>query len=105
MSAHTCDSQVRTSDGWASYRCGNKAAYEHNDKHFCKRHHPPTVEAKNARKQAAWNVKWDAEKAERNFVADASVEQKRRADLYPELLEGKAEAAIAAATGKPGEQT
>jgi hypothetical protein len=124
VSAHTCDSRVRTSDGWASYRCGNKAAYEHNDKHFCKRHHPPTVEAKQAAKHAAWNAEQDSKYANLKLAAEATTEQKRRADLYPDLLAAligmvesyeheasainpallAAFAAIAAATGKPGEQ-
>ena len=54
---------------------------------YCKTHHPPTVrEKQNARaderrkKSAARYERWEQEAAQK-------AEQKRRANLYPELLE------------------
>ena len=72
--------------GYVFHVCGAKASLEHEGEHFCKRHHPPTVAAKKAAKHAAWNAKRDAENAVRNKRDSEAAEQKRRADLYPDLL-------------------
>jgi hypothetical protein len=82
---HTCVGRIW--DGYSSYSCGKKAKYEHEGKWYCKTHHPPTVQAKTD----ARNEKYEKERAEqRKRLAQQEaqrVEQKRRAELYPELLE------------------
>ena len=76
-----------TYNGYRFLMCGVGAKHEHNGKWYCKTHHPPTVEQKRAEKQA----KYDREYAARELAREAEIakrnEMKRRADLYPELLE------------------
>ncbi len=82
---HTCIGRVW--DGYRFYLCGKKAKHEHEGGWYCKNHHPPTVQAKREARDKRWEKKW-AEQRERIAQQEAQrAEQKRRADLYPELLE------------------
>jgi hypothetical protein len=82
---HTCIGKVW--GGYSSNSCGKKAKHEHNGKWYCKTHHPPTVEAKKEARNERWEKQF-AEQRERIAQQEAQrVEQKRRAGLYPELLE------------------
>lgn len=82
---HTCVGKIW--DEHRHYSCGKKAKYEHEGKWYCKTHHPPTVQAKNDARNERWRKEW-AEQRERSKQQEAQrAEQKRRADLYPELLE------------------
>ena len=81
---HTCVERIW---GGYSFSCGKKAKYEHEGKWYCKTHHPPTVQAKMEARNERWRKEW-AEQRERTEQQEAQrAEQKRRADLYPELLE------------------
>jgi hypothetical protein len=78
---HTCVARV-----WGGYSfnsCGKKAKHEHEGQWYCKTHHPPTVQAKREARDERWEKEW----AERQERIAQQAEQKRRADLYPELLE------------------
>ena len=44
------------------------------------------MKAKQAARSAEWNAKWDASEAASQKRDSDAAEQKRRADLYPELL-------------------
>ena len=57
---HQCVKRV-----WSQYHdypCGKNATLEHEGKWYCKTHHPPTVAAKDAARDA----KWRAESAARD---------------------------------------
>jgi hypothetical protein len=82
---HFC--KARVWGGYSSNSCGKKAKHEHEGKWYCKTHHPPTVQAKKEARAERWEKEW-AERQERIAQQEAQqAEQKRRADLYPELLE------------------
>lgn len=81
---HKCVGRV--SSGWHSRQCGKTGAYEYMGQHFCKAHHPPTVEAKRAAQHSAWEAKFAMDRSMRLQVEQDAAEQKRRAALYPELL-------------------
>ena len=75
---------------WSAYghrKCGNNASMDHDGKHYCKLHHPPTVEARNKAKRTERQAKWEASREERRKKEQARAEQERRASLYPELLD------------------
>lgn len=55
---HRCKAQVWS--GYQAYPCNKTAKYEHEGRWYCKKHHPPTVEAKRIAK----NEKLDRELAE-----------------------------------------
>lgn len=87
MSAHTCPATVYDPTGWGrGHECGRKAVYEHEGKHYCKTHHPPTVQAKRDAKHAEWQRRWNADHAAAKAKQEALAEQARRAGLYDELL-------------------
>jgi hypothetical protein len=120
---HKCCAKVYTPDTISGYTCGRGAAYEHEGRHYCKTHHPPTVKAKREESNAAWQLKFQAEQDARKKADAERAEQKRRAECFPELLEAlqevmawgtdenyvrakdaceKARTAIARATGTEG---
>jgi hypothetical protein len=67
--------------------CDKKAKYEHKGKWYCKTHHPPTVKAKKEARDERWRNEWAEEREQLEQQEAQRAEQKRRADLYPELLE------------------
>lgn len=83
---HKCCEKVWPPGAYRSYQCGKGANYEHEGKHYCKTHHPPTVKAKRDERQQKMNDHWDAMKAAREEAAAILTEQKRRADAYEGLI-------------------
>jgi hypothetical protein len=82
-----CCGKVSPAGSWRSYPCGKNASMEHEGKHYCKTHHPPTVKAKADARTAKWRAEWDAlDEAKEKARAEAA-EQKRRADCYDALVE------------------
>ena len=82
-----CCGQVSPAGAWGSYPCGKNASMEHDGKHYCKTHHPPTVQAKQDASRAKWRAQWDALRVHDQAARDAAAEQKRRADAYDQLVE------------------
>lgn len=82
-----CCGKVSPAGSWRSYPCGKNASMEHEGKHYCKTHHPPTVQAKRDASQAKWKAEWKAECEREKANRDAAAEQKRRADCYEQLVE------------------
>ena len=82
-----CCGQVSRAGSWGSHPCGKNASMEHEGKHYCKTHHPPTVKAKLDASRAKWRAEWDAQRAREQAASDAAAEQKRRADAYDQLAE------------------
>jgi hypothetical protein len=72
--------------------CGRGAKYEHDGKWYCKTHHPPTVDAKNAARNAAWQCKWDEQERILKAAESARNERERRAALFDDLLDSLREA-------------
>jgi hypothetical protein len=85
--SHTCVGRVWSTGAFHSYECGKTAAYEHDGQWYCKTHHPPTIEAKAKAKQEERDRKWRYEKSLRDKADAERAEMKRRAALFPELLE------------------
>lgn len=86
MNTHKCGERIYQGPGIGFSTCGNNAAYEHENKWFCKTHHPPTAKAKQDARNAVFDAKWAQDAAESEAKAAAQTEQKRRADCYPDLL-------------------
>jgi hypothetical protein len=82
---HKCCAEVWK--GWGNYACVRAGNYEHEGRHFCKIHHPPSVAAKNKAKSDAWEAEWKLKTAAQNTARAEAAEQKRRAELFPELLD------------------
>ncbi len=59
---------------------------EHEGKHYCKTHHPPTVAAKMEARHAKWQSEWAAKQAKQKMQADAEAEMHRRAECFDDLL-------------------
>ena len=81
-----CCVRVHSADSFSGHRCCIAPKFEQDGKAYCSIHYPPNVKAKQAARSAAWNAKWDASEAARQKRESDAAEQKRRADLYPELL-------------------
>lgn len=73
--------------GWHSYPCSRNGKLEHGGKHYCGLHHPPTAQAKRQERDNAWDKKYEAERKTRLEAEAERLKEKRRAALYPELLE------------------
>ena len=86
-----CCGQVWPAGAWRSYPCGKNASMEHEGKHYCKTHHPPTVQAKRDASHAKWQAQWEAQRVREQAARDAAAEQKRRADAYDRLIAINAE--------------
>jgi uncharacterized Zn finger protein (UPF0148 family) len=82
-----CCGSVRPAGSFRSYQCGVSAKFEHDGKHYCGRHHPPTVKARQEKKRDEWSAKYEYERNLRNKALAEAAEQKRRAECFPDLLE------------------
>ena len=82
-----CCGQVWPAGAWRSHPCGKNASMEHEGKHYCKTHHPPTVQAKRDASHAKFQAQFDAQRVREQAERDAAAEQKRRADAYDQLVE------------------
>ncbi len=72
-----------TSDRLGIYACTKKAKFEREGKWYCGIHDPV---ARSEKSEARFE-KWKAEYQEKEKALSAAGEQKRRADLYDELVE------------------
>ena len=66
---------------WREYthtRCRCTGTLEHEGKWYCKKHHPPTVEAEKTAKQERWRAEW------------AEDERKRKAAKREQALKDRA---------------
>lgn len=86
MRASKYQCQGCTYNGHSFNRCDSGASYMHEGKMYCKRHHPPTVRAKDNARNAAWQEKQNALEKEREKVHAAKMEVERRASMFDELL-------------------
>ena len=86
--ARKCEEYVSGGSSWSSRsrQCSKNAKSQEDGKWYCGTHLPSAVRAKKDAMEARWDAKWYAERAVRYKAEAAAAEQKRRADLYPELL-------------------
>lgn len=70
--AHRCKAQVWS--GYQAYPCNKTARYEHEGRWYCKKHHPPTVDAKRIAKNEKLDrelVEWKAANEREEAIAKA----------------------------------
>lgn len=70
---------------WRGYRylsCDKSGSREHAGKMWCAIHHPPTAQAKQDAREAAWNARHDARMARRAAQDAREAEQARKARAY-----------------------
>ena len=84
MTQNVCEGQVWT--GLRYYPCNNIGRQEHDGKWYCKRHHPPTVAAKEAARKEKWEADWAEQKRAMEEARAAREETQRRADAYDGLV-------------------
>jgi hypothetical protein len=85
--SHICIGRVWSPGSFHSHQCGKTAQYEHEGRWYCKTHHPPTIAAKAKARQEEQDRKWRYEKSLRDKADAERAEMKRRAAMFPELLE------------------
>ena len=62
--------------------CGVTARYEHDGKHYCKTHHPPTVKAKRDARYAGYEQKFDERRSAENAAKIAADAQRKNDERY-----------------------
>ena len=83
---HKCCGSVCPPGSYRSYACGKNASLEHDGKHYCKLHHPPTVWAKRDARNAKWDAEFEEKQKRTAEASAAAAEQKRRAEAYEGLI-------------------
>lgn len=74
-------------DGKYRSTCRKNTKVERDGKWYCLTHDPERVKARRAEQDRKWTEKRDAQNAARKEREAAEAEQKRRADLFDELVE------------------
>ena len=59
-----CAGEKWPDGSYRPYPCAKTGTLEHGGKHWCKTHHPPTVEAKRVAKEEAYQAEFSARMAE-----------------------------------------
>ena len=72
---------------WQQVQCGRRSCFEHDGKHFCATQYPQNIQAKQERKAAEFDARYKMRMQASAAAEQARAEQKRRADLFPEMLE------------------
>jgi hypothetical protein len=70
----------------SGYMCGRNAKQEHEGRWYCGTHYPPTVEAKRAARQAAWQKEYDERNAAHKAQRLQQAEHARRSECFDDLL-------------------
>lgn len=68
-------------------QCRSLAKVEREGKHYCGKHDPVAVDAREKARNEKWRAKFDAEQAAHKAAMAEKEEKTRRADCYPDLLE------------------
>lgn len=79
--------------GWSrsDQQCRYSGSLEHEGRHYCKRHHPPTIQAKKDAEIERQTRLWEIRRTREQEARDAAAEQKRKADAYDRLIAINAE--------------
>ena len=84
MSEHKCEGKVW---GHTKYLpCGKTARYEHEGRWYCKRHHPPTVQAKLDARNKKFEEDWKSRLQAETEANEARAEMQRKAAAYDGLI-------------------
>ena len=84
MSEHKCEGKV-----WCHTKylhCGKTARYEHEGRWYCKRHHPPTVQAKLDARNKKFEEDWKSRLQAAKEANEARAEMQRKAAAYDGLI-------------------
>lgn len=84
MSEHKCEGMV-----WCHTKylpCGKTARYEHEGRWCCKRHHPPTVQAKLDARNKKFEEDWKSRLQAAKEANEARAEMQRKAAAYDGLI-------------------
>jgi len=75
-----CDGLVWS--GFHNVFCGRKAGYEHEGRHFCKTHHPPSMKERSDKSFQLYKEKWEKIAAARTASETAADEMAQNAARY-----------------------
>jgi hypothetical protein len=77
-----CCKRVYVNGSFRGHQCSSAGSLEHDGKHYCKKHHPPTVAEKDMARAALYDEKWkvkrDAESANQELL--------RKGGLFDDLI-------------------
>lgn len=98
MSAKTNQCCKRVYAGsFSGHMCTKPAKHEHEGRLYCSVHYPPYAAERRAATAAKWDKEWQEKQALVDRLDKARAEQKRRANLYLEMLDALRRAALALA--------
>ena len=84
MSEHKCEGKIW---GHTKYLpCGKTARHEHEGRWYCKRHHPPTVQAKLDARNKKFEEDWESRLQAAKEANEARAEMQRKAAAYDGLI-------------------
>lgn len=81
-----CAQRIFEPNGYYSSQCSRRGILEHDGKLWCKQHHPPTAEAKDAERRKRRDEKWAEQ--DRKLAASKAAwdELRRKAEAYDRLV-------------------
>lgn len=85
MNAKKCSERVF--EGFHSHQCSKSGKIERDGKWYCGTHDPVRIKEKREERDRKWSEKFRAQRSAREQREKDEAEQKRRSDLFPELLE------------------
>ena len=81
----TCCGRVWPAGAMNSAMCGVTAKCEHNGKHYCKTHHPPSVQAKREARHAHYKAEFDERCSASDAAQSAADAQRKDAERWRDL--------------------
>jgi len=85
MNAKKCSKRI--SGGFHSYQCSKSGKIERDGRWYCGTHDPVRIKEKREESARKWREMFRAQRSASEQREKDEAEQKRRADLFPELLE------------------
>ena len=85
MNAKKCSERI--SGGFHSYQCSKSGKIERDGRWYCGTHDPVRIKEKREESARKWSERFRAQRSASEQREKDEAEQKRRADLFPGLLE------------------
>ena len=85
MNAKKCSERI--SGRFHSYQCSKSGKIERDGRWYCGTHDPVRIKEKREESTRKWSERFRAQRSASEQREKDEAEQKRRADLFPELLE------------------
>lgn len=82
-----CEEHIFHTRGMSGYRCQNAGRFEHEAKHYCGTHHPPSIAKRRADKEEAERVDREKRIARREALNADFNETRRRAACHEPMVE------------------